>query len=372
MEPIALREYQGEALEAWRARGRYGAVVLPTGTGKTYLGLEAVREELEAGGRAAVVVPTIALAHQWRRRLEAALDIYVGLYYGEERSLARATVFVVNSAYLNVHLLNAFTLAVIDEAHHLGAPRWSLLLRALRGRRILGLTATPERCPLPVIYQMGFPQARQRKAVVGVAIRPIYVPLSLEEWAKYHEVEDEMRRAMLALSLARRRGDAALQRRLEERLHMLANRRKQITSLVAKKFEALVDLALRHPDEKVLAFTESVSSAERARRILVEAGVPAMTYHSLMSRREREAALHLWGRPFRVLVAVRCLDEGIDVPEVAVGAIMASGKTTRQLVQRLGRILRPAPGKERATMYVIVAQGTYEHSILAKLMRLAS
>ena len=207
--------------------------------------------------------------------------------------------------------------------------------------------------------------------MVDAAIRPVFVPLSVEEWARYHEVEDEMRRASVALSLARRRGDPALQGRLERRLHILASRRKQITSLVAKKFEALVDIALRHPGEKVLVFTESVSSAERARRILAGAGVSAMTYHSLMSRRERDAALRLWGSSFRVLCAVRCLDEGIDVPEVGVGAIVASGKTTRQLVQRLGRILRPAPGKERAVMYVIVAQGTYEHSVLSKLIRLA-
>ena len=152
---LTLRDYQREALNAWRAGGCYGAVVMPTGTGKTYLGLEAIREELEAGGRAAVVVPTIALAHQWRRRVQGCLGLFTGLYCNEERSLARATVFVVNSAYLNMYVLNTFTLAVIDETHHLGAPRWSTLLRSLRGRRVLGLTATPERCPLPVIYQMG-------------------------------------------------------------------------------------------------------------------------------------------------------------------------------------------------------------------------
>jgi superfamily II DNA or RNA helicase len=368
---LRLRDYQREALEAWVRSGCYGAVVLPTGTGKTYIALEAVRRELELGGNACIIVPTIALALQWHSRVDGALGVVPSLFYGEEKGLSKVTIIVVNSAHRYRDVLPLFSLVVVDEAHHLSAPRWREVLEAARGK-VLGLTATPERCPLPIVYRMTVGEARERGAVVGVSIRPVFVPLTAEERGKYLDLQDRIMRLLNELEVARRLRDRAREVECEEALKVLFNKRKQLVSLASRKFEALVDVVSKHRGEKVLVFTESVESAERARRALAKAGVRAMTYHSEMPKRTREAVLGLWGRVFDVLVAVRCLDEGIDVPECGVGVIVASGKTTRQLVQRLGRVLRPHPGKERAAMYVIVAQGTYEHDVLAKLIQIAS
>jgi superfamily II DNA or RNA helicase len=368
---IQLRRYQLEALEAWRRSGAYGMVVLPTGTGKTWIGLEAIRRELERGGWAAVIVPTITLAHQWADRVRRHLRVRPALFYGEEKDIAPVTVFVVNSAYLNRDLLDRFSLVVIDEAHHMAAPKWGEILPLLDGKRVLGLTATPERAPLPVVYYMSVPRARAEGAVAPVRIVPVFVPLAPDERARYLEVEEALRKAALALESARRRRDRWAVRELEERVHKLANLRKRLVSLARAKFAALAGVALRHRGEKVLVFTESIESAELAVRVLRRAGVPARAYHSQLSPQERRALLQLWGRGFGVLVAVRCLDEGIDVPECGVGAIVASGKSTRQLVQRLGRIIRPHPGKREAVMYVIAAAGTYEHEVVSKLARIA-
>jgi superfamily II DNA or RNA helicase len=368
---LELRRYQLEALEAWRKRGAYGMIVLPTGTGKTWVGLEAIRRELEKGGRAAVIVPTITLAHQWADRVRRHLRVSPALFYGEEKGIAPVTVFVVNSAYLNRQLLDRFTLVVIDEAHHLAAPKWGEILPLLDGKRVLGLTATPERAPLPLVYYMSVPRARAEGAVAPVRVAPLYVPLAPDERLRYMEVEERLRKAAIALDSAKRRRDRWAIRDLEEKVHKLANMRKQLVSLARAKFAALAQVALRHRGEKMLVFTESIESAERAVRALQRAGVPARAYHSQLSPQERRALLQLWGKSFPVLVAVRCLDEGIDVPEVALGAIIASGKSTRQLVQRLGRIIRPHPGKQRATLYVIAAAGTYEHQVVAKLIRIA-
>jgi superfamily II DNA or RNA helicase len=369
---LQLRDYQREALEAWIQKGAYGTVVMPTGTGKTFLALEAIRRELERGGAAAVIVPTIALAQQWRDRVQRYLGVRPALFYGDEKDISRVTIFVINSAHRYQHLLAPFTLVVVDEVHHLSAPTWSQLIPALDGKRVLGLTATPEGQPLPIAYYMSIPRARLAEAVVPVRIIPVFVPLTPEEWAEYQDIEQQIRRVAAALESARLRRDPGA-RDLETRLQVLANRRRQLVSLASAKFLELPRIAARHPGEKILVFTESIESAELARRALVRAGVSAQCYHSLLPPSTRRVLLQEWGRSFRVLVAVRCLDEGIDVPECGVGVVIASGKSTRQLIQRLGRVIRPHPGKgkQHATMYVVIARGTYEHEVLSKLVRLA-
>jgi superfamily II DNA or RNA helicase len=369
-EAITLRVYQVRALGAWKSAGSYGCLVLPTGTGKTYIGLEAIREELASGGKCCVIVPTIALAHQWSEKISKALRVHPALFYGEIKEVSRVTIVVVNSAYRNLHLLREFSLVVIDEAHHLSAPRWSEIIANVRGKKVLGLTATPERCPLPIVFHMSISEARSYGAVVSVAIKPVYVRLTKDEWSDYLDIEEKIRKVVLAMENAKLRHDIEEVLRLEKQLQILANIRKQITGLAEAKFKALVDIAQRHPNEKVLVFTECIESAERARKALIQAGISAMCYHSGLSRNLRRTVLSLWGRTFKVLVAVRCLDEGIDVPECSVGVIITSGKTIRQLTQRLGRVLRPHQGKERAIMYVIVAEGTFEHDIFTRLLRL--
>ena len=68
-----------------------------------------------------------------------------------------------------------------------------------------------------------------------------------------------------------------------------------------------------------------------------------------------------------MLLAVRSLDEGIDVPEVSVGIIVSSGLTTRQNVQRIGRLVRPRPGKTKAYVYVVYAKNTFEERLVRKI-----
>jgi len=92
---ITLRDYQKRALEAWRAAGRRGVVVLPTGAGKTVIALKAI-EELEVS--TLVVVPTLVLVDQWRERLEEAFGVEVGVVGGGKQLLRGLTVATYDSA----------------------------------------------------------------------------------------------------------------------------------------------------------------------------------------------------------------------------------------------------------------------------------
>jgi superfamily II DNA or RNA helicase len=367
---IQLRPYQAEALEAWKRSGMRGIVVMPTGAGKTYLGLAAMKEELDRGGSVAVLVPTIVLAEQWRQRIWETLHVRAALYCTTEKALGRVTVFVVNSAYLYRDLLRPFTLVILDEAHHLGAPKWREIVNQLNGKRILGLTATPENAPLPVVYKMLIAHARAHGAVADLEVIPYFVSLTHEEWVAYSEIERKIRETARALRYAEARGSAREVAELDRALKILTGKRRQLMSEVIAKRHAVLEIAMKHRGERVLVFTESIRGAEAIREVLMRAGVRAATYHSKMPKHLRNVVLAEWGRSFEVLVAVRSLDEGVDVPEARVGIIVASGKSVRQLTQRMGRLIRPRPGK-RALLYVVIARGTYETSILARVRRIA-
>jgi DNA or RNA helicases of superfamily II len=371
METLELRDYQKEAIEKWRQRGQRGILVLPTGTGKTYIALAVIKEEIGQNGKVAVIVPTIVLAQQWQSKIYQYVGIKPSLYYTHEKGIGKITIFVVNSAYLNRHLLQYFSLVVVDEIHHLSAPTWKQIVEVIKDKKVMGLTATPENAILPIVYYMGIGLAREKKAVVNVEIRPVFAELTYSERIQYEQIDQALRDIARKLDSAKAYGDKTAIETLDRKLKIMANKRKQLMSEVKDKAIKVLEIARVHPNEKILVFTESIKGAERIAQVLNDNGIKTMTIHSQKGKATRNAILQEWGKSFRILIAVRSLDEGVDIPDVSIGIIVATGKTIRQLTQRLGRILRPAPNKEKAIMYVVLARNTYETSILWKINKVA-
>ncbi|PSP53889.1 DNA repair helicase, partial [Halobacteriales archaeon QH_7_68_42] len=138
-----LRDYQQDALDDWRGAGDRGVLELPTGSGKTVIGIKAIEA---LGTPALVVVPTIDLLNQWRRELETEFDTPVGQLGGGEQRVEDLTVSTYDSAYLRADELgDRFGLAVFDEAHHLGGEGYRDIARLFAAPARLGLTATFER-----------------------------------------------------------------------------------------------------------------------------------------------------------------------------------------------------------------------------------
>jgi superfamily II DNA or RNA helicase len=371
MTDLELRDYQREAIAKWKLRGERGIIVLPTGTGKTYIALAVIKEELSRNGRVAVIVPTIVLANQWQQKIYQYVGVKPALYYAHEKGIGRVTIFVVNSAYLNRHLLQYFTLVIVDEVHHLSAPTWKHIVDTVNGKRVLGLTATPEHPILPIVYYLSVGLAREKKAMVNVEIKPVYAELTPLERYQYEQVDQAIRDVARKLDSAKSMGDKSSAEILDRKLKILANRRKQLMSEVQDKANRVLQIAKAHPNDKILVFTESIRGAEKIAKLLGDNNIKAATIHSQKSKGVRSTLLAEWGKSFRVLIAVRSLDEGVDIPDASIGVIVATGKTIRQLTQRLGRILRPAPNKEKAIMYVVLARNTYESAILWKLNHIA-
>jgi superfamily II DNA or RNA helicase len=181
----------------------------------------------------------------------------------------------------------------------------------------------------------------------------------------YRDVEQKIMKVRSELQAAKATGSSNILM-LEMQLKKLLNRRRQLLSRIPSKKKKVLELVKGCSEERVIVFSESIDSIEELKNYLLENGVTAETYHSGKPEKVRDEIFEGWGKDFKVLLAVRALDEGIDVPEVATGIIIASGKSTRQLVQRQGRLMRPLEGKT-AKLYVVYAESTYEYGIFLKL-----
>ena len=367
---VRLRPYQEEAYQAWVNKGMRGVIVAPTGTGKTVIASYAIKT---SSLPTLVIVPTERILKTWVSAL-GRFGMQATAYYGREKDLSPLTISIYNSVIRHPEIVDRFKLVVLDEVHHAGADAFSRVLNLLDGKAVMALTATLRRsdgkhaiitAKLPVVYVLEFKVAVENGYVSQVDIVPVPAPLTSEERKMYREIEEKLNRVKIELDDAKARSSPSVAK-LDKMLKILLNRRRQLLSKIPSKREKVLEIVKSVEDDRILVFSESIESVETLKQHLLENGVSAETYHSQKPEHVRDAIFAGWGKAFRVLLAVRALDEGVDVPEVKCGVIIASGKETRQLVQRLGRLIRPVAGK-RARVYVVYAEGTYEFEIFLKL-----
>lgn len=367
---VELRAYQEAALDAWEIAGRRGTIALPTGSGKTRLAIAAMARTRLA---ALCLVPTRVLLAQWVREIGKVYSGAVGQLGDGVREVAPVTVSTFESAWRRMpEIGNRFDLLVVDEAHHFGRGERDEALEMSVARCRLGLSATPPSDPEtlerlatfvgPVVYELSIGDLAGRwlsdfdLVTVALDLEPaerreyeaeiaLYRPyreryLSIRPAATWKEFlrsahrSPEGRRAVEAWTRARR---------------MLAFHRT--------KREAVSSLLARHGESRVLVFTSDNRAAYRiAREHLV------MPVTCDIGRAERREVLERFEKgELRALVSARVLNEGLDVPEADVAILVGGSTGEREYVQRIGRTLRPRPGK-RARIFELVTRGTSEFS----------
>lgn len=359
-----LRWYQREALGAWRDAGDRGVIVLPTGAGKTLVALAAIAE---LGTSALVLVPTRVLLDQWARAIERAWPFPVGRLGDGEQRVTPVTVATYASAIgWAPRIGDRFGLVIVDEAHHVGAWCPSEVLEMLVAPSRLGLTATPSPSAAlprhlgPLVYELSIEDLRG-DALADYAVETIYIGLEPDERTRYAMLRGEFAtfyaqqvRAAPALSW---RGFVAAAQRSERGRDALAAWRasRALLAYPAGKRRAVRDLLARHPQDRTLVFTADNATAYAiARELLV------MPVTCDIGRAERAAMLERFRcGETTVLVSAQVLDEGFDLPEAEVAIVVGGTGSTRRHVQRIGRLLRPRPGK-RALVYELVVQHSAE------------
>jgi len=366
---VSLRDYQREAVEAWMRAGRRGTVVLPTGAGKTVVALGAIAE---LNAPAVVLVPTLDLMDQWRTRLREEFGVEVGAYGGGENRLEALTVSTYDSAYLRAEELgNRFMLAVFDEVHHLPAQSYRQIAEMFAAPYRMGLTATYERedggheeLPRLVggkVYELEV-DALAGTHLAHYTLRRLFVDLTPREQEEYDENYGQFKKYLVSRGLSLR-GPEDFQRFVMRtgqdpaaREALLArNRALEVALNSSSKMEALRELLVENPGEKALIFTRHNRLVyEISRRFLL----PAVTHQT--PKEERAEILDRFrSGEYRRIVTSQVLDEGIDVPDATMAVILSGTGSSREFIQRLGRVLRKREGK-RARLVEIVSRETAE------------
>lgn len=376
------RTWQADALNAWAVSLR-GIASVVTGGGKTTFAqmcMQIFRERYPAG-RFVIIVPTLALLDQWYVSLREDLLVpedAIATFSGEGRpdNFSTVNLMVVNTARTHAPKASEMTEAmlIVDECHRVASQSNSL---ALNGNYVatLGISATPEReyddlfdtilVPAlgPVIFKYDYNQALQDGVIVPFDLINVATDMTSEEQQKYDDATLDIARTFQRVQS----GDidrSVLIRKLQRRARLAASSIQRIP--------VTIRLAEQHRDNRLIIFHENIESADAILRILNGRGFNSTVYHSKIGPELRRDNLRLYRRGmFDVLVTCRALDEGVNIPETDVAIVASSTGSTRQRIQRLGRVLRPAPGKPRAKIYTIYVSKPEENRLAKEALELA-
>ena len=387
------RDYQKDAIRAWSEAGGQGILAMATGAGKTLTALTIAQKIWEKNKPLVVVVicPFINLCRQWikemaafglspitcfegRKSWEGQLEHgYQCLSSGVSNVLAIVTT---NSTFqgksFQGRMRNRFVTAkhilIADEVHNLGAEKVQEFLPEEIQMRV-GLSATPERHHDPegteaiidyfggIVYEYSLERAIKEKRLCDYLYHPHLVTLTDDEVEEYEEISTKLSRLLARSQNENELGQFAM---------TLLIRRARLLASAQNKIEVLDRVLNEMPEKPTKAIfycgdgrtTDSISDEEvrqieAVTRMLGEKHdlrVRNFTYRE--SPAEREEILRDLSSGFLDgVVAIRCLDEGIDLPDLRMGFLLASSTNPRQFVQRRGRLLRHSPGKDRAIIH---------------------
>lgn len=377
LKPLA---HQVEAIAVWKAQQSRGILEHATGSGKTLTALLALREHLASGGAGLILVPSKLLLGQWAKELKKfmpdATVLRVGAGNNEWRQpgrleglsapgnyRARVILATMQTASLpefqNRLAAGQHLMMIADEVHQIGSRGYSNSMNLVTGPR-LGLSATPHR--------FGDPEGTTRILnYFGAVVQPVFtlrdaIACGRLVQYEYHphpvfltpsESSDwEALTARISQEAARQRGNSDSDLPLSERLKLLLIQRARIAKKAANKVPLAAKVLRENYElgQRWLVYCEDRDQLERVMSALAEAQFESHEYHSQMES-DPESAM-VWFTQFGgILVAIRCLDEGVDIPEITHALILASSQNPRQFIQRRGRVLRVSPGKAVAVVH---------------------
>lgn len=382
------RPHQVSALEEWTRRGRRGILEHATGSGKTFTALCAIRNALEMNEVPIILVPSNELLKQWNQEISQTLsdiDLRILLcgagHYAwkkpnnlkswtkndlDSKRIIIATIDTASTdRFLSSIQQGRHLFIVADEVHRIGSPHYRKVLTIDSGPR-LALSATPKRYGDPQGTRDIFdyfgdiipPSFTLEDAIrSGVLVKYMYYPheVSLTQ-AEQSEWDAITRNLVRLLSLKNKRG--AMQRGIQE----LSFQDEEIKKLLIKRAKivknahAKIELALRvieehhTPGQRWLIYCDNQKQLRNVLDLLSTSGYDAYEYHSAMFG-DRNETLRYFKAKGGILVSIRCLDEGVNIPSATHALILASSKNQREFVQRRGRVLRRDSSKNYAYLH---------------------
>lgn len=366
--------HQQAALDAWVAASWRGVVVLPTAAGKTFLAQMAMAVTPRS---TLITVPTLDLMHQWYEGLLSVFPgVEVGLLGGGSRDRTPILVATYDSAAIHAETLgNQYGLLICDECHHLPSDFNRVIAEYAIAPYRLGLTATPDRSDGrhqdldqllgPIVYQ------KRPEDLAGTTLAPyevvqMKVALTPAEQERYQNLiqqrNDFLQNANIWLGSLEgwQRFVQASAKSQAGRRAMLAHRESKAIALGTEgKLRVLGELLEQHYPDRCLIFTADNATVYRISQDLL---IPAITHQTPV--KERHTILERFRNgDYPTLVVSQVLNEGIDVPDARIAILLSGTGSTREYIQRLGRILRKGSGGKQAILYEVIAEETTEEGI---------
>ncbi|TDV36684.1 DEAD/DEAH box helicase family protein [Actinophytocola oryzae] len=392
---LTVRGYQRQAVEAWLGQRGCGILKMATGTGKTKTAMIAaaqianLQRQREEPLIVLIIAPQKHLVDQWITEVEGFGVRPIAVYESsqkwvplveEQLSQARlgqrpvVAMVATNMSFAGEKFQSILArisqplMVIADEAHNLGSAAYRSSLPSNATYR-LALSATPERWfdddgtdALinyfgPIAFELGLGEAITMGALCRYNYQPRLVELNDVETQLYADLTTQIAKCVAA-------GESVNDADPNSQLGYLLRQRAGVLGHAEGKLAALrMDLNARgHSWFQLVYCAEGTRPAPQGdprgpnqlRDVMHlvgnQLGLAAHSYISDTPRADRKNLLRRFssGDDLRVLVAIRCLDEGVDIPDARTGYLLASSSNPRQFIQRRGRLLRRAEGKDRA------------------------
>ena len=398
------RPIQIEAYKAWIKNGLNGVFAMATGSGKTVTALNCLRKQYKENGfyKAIIVVPTQALAIQWQKEAEAfnfqniisthtdkdwknTLNRYItrSLLDQSKNIIIITTYATFNRKDIQLFInkvkgIETFTY-IADEAHNIGSvSSLKHLPENIRWR--IGLSATPERIyddwgserlyeffnsrPPEYTYRYTMKEAIEENILCHYDYYPIFVELTSPEMEAYEAVTAQLRKFIDS--------DTGKYKPEAEKLLL---KRKRIIHKAENKKVAISDLLEDLKQKRTLDYTfvfvpegyepdyserdsydidqEDVHIIDEYAQMFKNHGY---SYHKYISGLDDAPIIlkNFADGDIQILLSMKCLDEGVDIPRAEHAIFCSSTGNPRQFVQRRGRVLRKSKGKEKAKIWDLI------------------
>ena len=405
--PEGPRDYQKHACDNWRKNNFQGIFAMATGTGKTITSLNCVLNEYKKTGQynVLILVPTLTLIEQWKVEIgkfnfKNIIEVSGRTKWRKELTKIKNDYswdikhnFFILTTYVSftndifqklVNSLSTNIILIADEAHNIGAPKVKNAFRKLKLNKRIALSATPKRTydpdgtkeielyfndRPPYCYNFSMKDAIEREFLTNYFYYPRLVDLREDEFEKYIQISKKLLKYFDSSTNEFKKCSAV------EKLLLL---RKQIIHKAQNKlilFQKIVN-EIKQQRELKCCFVyvpegygqsengEKFSYIEELTRILykISPNTTSNTFLGGDSFRQDKLRGFSDGK-IDALFAMKCLDEGVDVPRAEIGIFASSTGNPRQFIQRRGRLLRKSPNKHFAYIYDMVVVPSYKLSL---------
>ena len=281
-------------------------------------------------------------------------------FSGEKSSkkINRINILVINTARTKIERLVGKnpSFLIVDECHRAGSP---INAKSIKGQfqATLGLSATPERendtgfydhiSPAlgEIIFKYTYREAKNDSVICDFELCNVETKMTIDEEKEYEDLTKKIQKTshMVSSGLCS-----------ETILKALMIKRARVSNNAKKRIPVAIKITDLNSGARTIIFHESIDSANVIYEILNSQKKSVTLYHSRLPYNIRRANLINYRKGvFDILVTCRALDEGMNAPETSIAIIASSTSSTRQRIQRLGRVLRPSPNKKSATVYTI-------------------